>query len=123
MGQLDLAQNYQIHQLSQIAVTDHLEGRWISLANRPHEISCYHFSAVPKPSHLMLGEINKESSAWMWKVFEEYADWLNDAEQDSHEHAGVLSMIIYDYFRKRAESWETCELDLQKDELFRDTAH
>ena len=59
LGQLDLAQNYQIHQLSQTAVTDHQEGRWISLANRPDEIRCYHFSAVPKPSHLMLGEINQ----------------------------------------------------------------
>ena len=94
-------------------MTDHEEGRWISLANRPDEIICYHFSAVPKPSHLMLGEINQESCAQMWRAFEEYADWLNDAEQDSHDRAGVLSKIIYDYFRKRAEKWETCGLDLQ----------
>ena len=97
---MDLADNYQIHQLSQTAVTDHEEGRWISLANPPDEIRCYHFSAVPKPSHLMLGEINQESCAQMWRVFEEHADWLNDAEQEPHERAGVLSRIMYDYFRE-----------------------
>ena len=69
IGQLDLAHNYQVHQISQTGVTDHDEGRWVSLAERPDQIRCYHFSAVPKPSHLMMGETNETSCASMWKQF------------------------------------------------------
>ena len=69
IGQLDLAHNYQVHQISQTGVTDHDEGRWVSLAERPDQIRCYHFSAVPKPSHLMMGETNEKRCASMWKQF------------------------------------------------------
>ena len=38
IGQLDIALNYQVHQLSQTAIHDDDDGRWVSLAKRPDEI-------------------------------------------------------------------------------------
>ena len=121
---MDLADNYQIHQLGQTAISDHEEGRWISLANRPDQIRCYHFSATPKPSNLLLGDINKDSCGdHMWPDFENQADRLNDASSDYLQRAEELSEIIYARHQRRAAGFHSLDLDWNQDELVRHVAN
>ena len=78
IGSLDIALNFQVHQLPLTAAHDNEEDRWISLANRPDQIACYHFSTLPKPSALLLGEITESNCGWMWGKFWKHAEWYND---------------------------------------------
>ena len=61
LQQVDLSYNFQIHQLGLSAPGDAEEGRWTSLAKRFDEVIVHHFSAIPKPVHLLLGEINEKN--------------------------------------------------------------
>ena len=99
---LDVAFNYQVHQLSLTAAHDNEEGRWISLAYRPDEISCYHFTALPKPSQLLLGEIDKTNCGWMWKQFCEDAEWYNNENNDLEDRGTCMASKIYDYHASRS---------------------
>ena len=105
IGTLDIAFNFQVHQLALTAARDDEEGRWISLANRQDQISCYHFTAEPKPSALLLGDIDKTNCGWMWKEFCEHAEWYNDDRQDLKERGKLMASVIYDYHAGRSSRW------------------
>ena len=106
IGTLDVALNFQVHQLSLTAAHDKAEGRWVSLANRQDEISCYHFSAVPKPSALLLGDINESNCGLMWKEFCEHAEWYNDENNDLEERGTCMACVIYYYHASRSYQWK-----------------
>ena len=55
--QIDLSYNFQVHQLGLAAQQDTAEGRWTACAKRFDEICVFHYSAVPKPVHLLLGDM------------------------------------------------------------------
>ena len=78
IGTLDIAFIFQVHQLALTAARDDEEGRWISLANRQDQVSCHHFSAVPKPSALLTGDIDETNCGWMWSEICEHAEWSNN---------------------------------------------
>ena len=80
------------------AAHDDGEGRWISLANRQDQISCYHFSAVPKPSALLLGDIDERNCGWLWNEFCEHAEWYNDENNGLEERGKYMACVIYDYY-------------------------
>ena len=110
IAQLDVALNFQVHQLALTAVHDEDEGRWLSLVNRPDEIACFHFSAIPKPSNLLLGDITEESCGWMWKDFQEYAGWYTDDDNDLKDRVTAMAIQIYDYNRARSHlGTSSCE--------------
>ena len=98
IGTLDVALNFQVHQLSLTAAHDNQEGRWMSLANRQDEISCYHFSAVPKPSALLLGDIDERNCGWLWNEFCEHAEWYNDENNVLQERGKYMACVIYEYY-------------------------
>ena len=105
IGVLDIAYNFQVHQLSLTAARDDEEGRWISLMNRQDQISCYHFTVEPKPSALLLGDIDKTNCGWMWKEFCEHAEWYNDERNDLQERGKHMASVIYDYHAARSSRW------------------
>ena len=78
IGQMDISMNFQVHQLALTGAHDSDEGRWVSLAERPAETDCLHFSALPTPSNILLGNVDEESCGWMWESFKEHAEWCND---------------------------------------------
>ena len=86
-----------MHQLALTAVHDDDEGRWLSLVNRPDEIACFHFSAIPKPSNLLLGDITLESCGWLWKDFREHAEWYTDDDNDLKDRATTMATQIFEY--------------------------
>ena len=91
-----------MHQLSLTAAHDNEEGRWISLANRQDQISCFHFSAMPKPSALLLGDIDETNCGWLWNEFCEHAEWYNDENNDLEERGKYMACVIYDYYASRS---------------------
>ena len=103
IAQLDVALNFQVHQLGLTAVHDDDEGRWLSLVHRPDEITCFHFSAIPKPSNLLLGDITQESCGWMWKDyyglkgFQYYAEWYTDDDNSLEDRATAMAKQIFEY--------------------------
>ena len=119
IGQLDIALNYQVHQLSQTAIHDDDEGRWVSLAKRPDEINCFHFSAMPKPGNLLLGDISEESCGWLWKDFEQYAEWYNDKNEALGARCKCMADEIYDFYARKS-TWKT--VDAERHALFKGLA-
>ena len=73
--QLDLSYNFQIHQLGLVGETDAEEGRWSTLASRFTEINVLHYSAIPKPVHVMIGEITERTAGHMFDALVA-TDWL-----------------------------------------------
>ena len=70
IAQLDIAMNFQVHQLGLTAVHDDDKDRWLSLVNRPDAIACFYFSAIPKLSNLLIGNITLESEDGCGETFE-----------------------------------------------------
>jgi hypothetical protein len=74
----------------------------MSLVQRPEEIKCVHFSALPKPGDLLLGNINEESCGHIWPWFENDMGECNDADRDLKGRAISMADKIFDYNDDRA---------------------
>jgi len=113
---------FQIHQVSLTMVNDAEECRSLSLARRPETIARFHVSAVPKPSQLLLGDINEKAAGHIWKVNEEYADWYTNEQTNLHDRGRWLARMIYTHHQGRASQFRTAPQDHETDKMFKDLA-
>ena len=74
IASLDLAMNYQVHHFEPRAAHDSDASPWISLAQLSDQAHCFYFSAVPRPSNLLLGDINEESCGSLWGSFKDFGE-------------------------------------------------
>ena len=117
--QLDLSFNYQLHQLSLSALFDKFDGRWLSLARRPAEINLYHFSAIPKPVHVMTCSVDEKSMghiAPIWRDREGMVPFLNNELVPFSERGRTYCDLLWEHHYDRARASVVSEEELASHE-------
>ena len=95
LGELDVSLNFQIHQLS-VSVPDAPRGsRWMELARNPVGISIWHFSAIPKPSNLLIGNVVEEAGHMKMRKCD--ADITTDTNIDINTRVACSATRIYEH--------------------------
>ena len=101
---LYISYNFQIHQLGFTAESYGLEGHWSSLARRSEGIHVFHFSAVPKPVHLLLGGLTQKTAEHMFPELQrkQLDVYLTDDTKDLNARIDCLAKEIYEHHKARA---------------------
>ena len=121
--QIDLSYNFQVHQLGLSAQDDAEEGRWSTLVKRFEEIVVFHYSAVPKPVHLFLGDITERTCDHLHDTFKgALAGWLCNTLVPLERRIHVYSETIYDHHKVRAMTFASPSSD-SHDQIMRETAN
>lgn len=121
--QIDLSYNFQVHQLGLSAQDDAEEGRWSTLVKRFEEIVVFHYSAVPKPVHLFLGDITERTCDHLHDTFKgALAGWLCNTLVPLERRIHVYSKTIYDHHKVRAMTFASPSSD-SHDQIMRETAN
>ena len=85
-----LCLNFQLHQCSLSALGDSPDGCWNSLAQRPGNVKVWHFSATPKPSHLLTCNIDERTMGHVakeWQKLPGFVAYLNDESEPLSDRA------------------------------------
>ena len=104
-------------------VNDPEEGRLLSLARRPEQIACLHFSATPKASQVLLGDINEKAAGHVWKDIEKYKDWYTNEDVDLDERGRWMAHVTFKHQQKHKSAWNVGDgpaPDHEKEKTFED---
>lgn len=122
LGQLDVGYNFQIHQLS-LSVPDAREdGRWLTLARSPENIYIYHFSAVPKPSNFLAG--NVAAFIETCPIRPCFVNLMQNHGIEVERRAEILASLVFDHHSHRRDFFDIKSgyskkgrMDSERDEL------
>ena len=92
---LDLMYNYQVHQFAITALRAREDSRWLALARRRAQVAVWHYSATPKPSHLLLGVVNARTSAF--PLSDQDQDFLNNPSKNVYTRCLKLGMRMFEH--------------------------
>ena len=115
LGQLDVAYNFQIHQLSLSVPDARDDGRWMTLANSPENIYIYHFSAVPKPSNFLAGNVAEFAETCQIRPC--FVNLIQNNGIEVEERAEYLASLVLDHHSRRREQFDKGRMHSERDEL------
>ena len=121
LGELDVSYNFQIHQLSLAVPQAHRDSRWMELVRKPEGIFIFHYSAVPKPSNLLVGNVEEESG---YMDLRSCDAWVMQHEGvDVEKRAEVLATRVFESnAARRCLGWHRGKIPRLVDSILYDVA-
>ena len=77
-------------------ITQKQRGQFFDVVRRPESIRVMHFCTTPKPSDVILGNINKHSCGDSWPIFQEKAEWLNENGKSIQERVEWMAKNLFE---------------------------